>query len=56
MEAAQKQVYLSPGSQFALSEGEENALRLCFIHVPQAKMEQGIRRLSQALKESGLTP
>ena len=56
MEAAQKQVYLSPGSQFALSKGEENALRLCFIHVPQAKMEQGIRRLSQALKESGLTP
>lgn len=56
MAAANKGVYLSPGSQFALSEGEHNALRLCFIHVPEAKLEQGIRRMAQALKESRLVP
>lgn len=49
--AAEKNVILSHGDQFYLNGEETNYLRLCFINTNDEKLEAGIRRLGECVKD-----
>ena len=49
--ALQRGVAFTPGTAFFLDEAGERTLRLSFSSVPSARIDEGVRRLAEAIKD-----
>jgi len=50
--AVERGVAFTPGGAFFVDGGGENTLRLSFSSVPAGRIDEGVRRLSEVIKES----
>jgi 2-aminoadipate transaminase len=48
--AAERKVAFVPGTAFYVGEGGERAMRLNFTNTDEARIEEGVRRLAEAVK------
>jgi 2-aminoadipate transaminase len=51
--AAERKVAFVPGTAFYVGEGGERAMRLNFTNTDEARIEEGVRRLAEAVKALG---
>jgi GntR family transcriptional regulator/MocR family aminotransferase len=49
-------VSFTPGNAFFLGEGGEERLRLSFSSVPASRIDEGVRRLAEAIRDAGRRP
>ena len=54
--ALQRGVGFTPGTAFFLDESGERTLRLSFSSVPSARIDDGVRRLAEAIKDMRRQP
>jgi DNA-binding transcriptional MocR family regulator len=54
--AAERGVAFTPGPAFFLDGGGERTLRLAFSSVPAARIDEGVRRLAEAIKTARRQP
>ena len=54
--AVARGVAFTPGPAFFVEEGGERALRLAFSAVPAARIDEGVRRLADAIRDSRRRP
>jgi 2-aminoadipate transaminase len=51
--AAERKVAFVPGTAFYVGEGGECAMRLNFTNTDEARIEEGVRRLAEAVRAFG---
>jgi len=54
--AAEKKVTFVPGNAFYINSGGTDRIRLCFSRHPEAMIQEGIRRLCDAMTEIAIQP